>query len=200
MLTLQSIPSTFKAKFGEGISNHGLIAAFLYCGGDEALSKYAAWWAVWPTLQDFKESMPILWPEELKDRIPRETSSTRSITEYTSPSKTPRNTRSFLGKRSTAYDDPEYQGPLAQQENKFEKCFQALKGVFPDADRTEYCYYWLIVNTRSFYYLPLGADSPKERNDAMALCPFADYFNHTDDGFVSLFLTLRSYRKLGFLI
>jgi hypothetical protein len=185
MLTLETIPSAFKTKFDESITNHGLIAAFLYRGGDETVSKYAPWWAVWPTLQDFEETMPMLWPEELKYRIPRETSSTRTITEYSSRPSAHRKLRSSLGKQSTPYDDPDYEGPVAEQEKKFEKSFQTVKKVFPDADRTVYCYFWLIVNTRSFYHLPLGAPSPKEQNDAMALCPFADYFNHSDVGFVS---------------
>lgn len=172
MLTPESIPQTFKAKFGDEISVHGLMAAFLCCGDHQDVSKYAAWWDAWPTLQDFKESMPILWPKHLKERVHRETTNTRTITEYSPPSTSLKNPTS-------------YEGPLVQQEKNFEKCFQAVKSMFPNTDRENYCYYWLIVNSRSFYHLPAGADAPKERNDAIALCPYADYFNHTDVGHVS---------------
>lgn len=156
------------------------MAAFLCCGDSQDVSKYAAWWAVWPTLEDFKESMPMLWPEHLKERMHRETPKTRTITEYSPP--TEATARSSTG---GSWDPTEYEGPLVQQEKNFEKCFQAVKSVFPDTDRMRYCYYWLIVNTRSFYHLPQGKDVPKEKNDAIALCPYADYFNHTDVGNVS---------------
>lgn len=181
MLTPESIPQAFKDKFGDKISVHGLMAAFLCCSDPQDVSKYAAWWAVWPTLQDFKESMPMLWPEHLKERIHRETPSTRTITEYSPPSEAA--ARSSIGGESE--NPTEYEGPLVQQEKNFEKCFQAVKSVFPDTDRMRYCYYWLIVNTRSFYHLASGQDIPKEKNDAIALCPYADYFNHTDVGNVS---------------
>jgi hypothetical protein len=183
MLTPECIPQVFKANFGDKISVHGLMAAFLCCGDSRDVSKYAAWMAVWPTLQDFEENMPMLWPEHLKERIHRETASTRTVTEYKPPPA--RTVLSSMGGRSKY--PFEYEGPLVQQEKNFEKCFRAVRSVFPDTDRMSYCYYWLIVNTRSFYHLPRGADTPKERNDAIALCPFADYFNHTDVGNVSVY-------------
>jgi hypothetical protein len=44
-------------------------------------------------------------------------------------------------------------------------------------------YYWLVVNTRCFYweYFKLAREAKKrgqklDRDDCMALCPFADYF------------------------
>lgn len=42
-------------------------------------------------------------------------------------------------------------------------------------------YYWLLVNTRTFYHERPGMKKAKTaREDRMALCPFADYFNHAD--------------------
>lgn len=40
-----------------------------------------------------------------------------------------------------------------------------------------------IVNTRSLFY-KLDTQDYKElsKEDCMALCPFIDYFNHSDDG------------------
>jgi hypothetical protein len=36
------------------------------------------------------------------------------------------------------------------------------------------------VNTRSFYWIGEGQETPEDPNDAMGLVPFADYFNHAD--------------------
>lgn len=177
MLTPESIPQAFKDQFGDKISVHGLMAAFLCCGDSQDVSKYAAWWAAWPSLEDFEENMPMLWPEHLKEQLHRETPSTRTITEYPPPPEA--KSRSSMS------------GPLVHQEKKLEKCFQTVKSVFPDTDRMRYCYYWLIVNTRSFYHIPSGKDIPKEKNDALALCPYADYFNHTDVGNVSGHMPVR---------
>ncbi|KAK2758049.1 hypothetical protein FQN54_004455 [Arachnomyces sp. PD_36] len=178
MLTPECIPDAFRAKFGDDISIHGLMAAYLCCGDYEDVSKYAAWWAVWPTMEDFEESMPIMWPEHLKEQMHRETPCTRTITEYPPPAGP--SARKSIGRGPS--DPTEYEGPLVRQEKNFEKCFQAVKSVFPGTDWKQYCYYWLIVNTRSFYHKPAGANTPKDRNDAIALCPYADYFNHTDVG------------------
>jgi hypothetical protein len=60
------------------------------------------------------------------------------------------------------------------------KAWSSIVSVFPDVDWDTYSYNWLIVNTRSFYYLMPGQKPPEDRNDAMALLPFADYFNHSD--------------------
>lgn len=53
-----------------------------------------------------------------------------------------------------------------------------------------FTYYWLIVNTRTFYW-DYSTISTKRKgkpgkklvgDDCMTLCPFADYFNHADGG------------------
>ena len=53
-------------------------------------------------------------------------------------------------------------------------------------------YYWLIANTRTFYHELPGRKQKKKmaREDCMALCPFADYFNHADDEGVGEYLLL----------
>ena len=40
----------------------------------------------------------------------------------------------------------------------------------------------MIVNTRSFYYEDMKNRKAVDPEDCMALCPFADYFNHSDRG------------------
>lgn len=73
-----------------------------------------------------------------------------------------------------------HQNLLAQQERRLQDAWKNVVAVFPDTDWEAYSYYWLIVNTRSFFYVRPGEEPPEDRNDAVALVPFADYFNHVD--------------------
>lgn len=75
-------------------------------------------------------------------------------------------------------------GLLAKQIGKFEKDWTEVSRVIPDADGERYLYYWLVVNTRTFYHEPPREQRRKKvaREDRMALYPFADYFNHADEG------------------
>lgn len=82
---------------------------------------------------------------------------------------------------------------LAKQKSKFEADIKAVREIQPVSDDL-YMYYWLIVNTRCFYWdYPNGSKAmrtPKRRkvakslpsDDCMALCPFADFFNHAAEG------------------
>jgi hypothetical protein len=72
-------------------------------------------------------------------------------------------------------------GLLAKQEQKLKADWKIVSKVFPNKTLEEYTYYWLIVNTRSFYFeVPGTAEFAHE--DRMVLCPFVDYFNHNDHG------------------
>ena len=89
---------------------------------------------------------------------------------------------------------PEYSergdaGLLYRQKQKLEADWKVVLKAFPNRNLSEYIYYWLIVNTRSFYFDALGGQTPKSCDDRMVLCPFVDYFNHNDSG-VSLNRTL----------
>ncbi|GME35689.1 set domain-containing protein [Neofusicoccum parvum] len=87
---------------------------------------------------------------------------------------------------------------LEKQQDKFEKDWELLKDRLPDKEcRDLFIYYWLIVNTRTFYWdypttTRTGKQQVKRRklipDDCMALCPFMEYFNHADEG-VGLFPT-----------
>lgn len=65
-------------------------------------------------------------------------------------------------------------------EGRLRNAWEKVVAVFPETDWKAFSYHWLIVNTRSFFYLMPGEEQPEDRNDAMALLPFADYFNHSD--------------------
>lgn len=71
---------------------------------------------------------------------------------------------------------------LSNQIKKFELDWATVSGEFPDLSRDHYLYNWLIVNTRTFYYVPPGTKRKKDPKDCMALNPFADYFNHSSQG------------------
>ncbi|OBT49467.1 hypothetical protein VE00_00325 [Pseudogymnoascus sp. WSF 3629] len=71
---------------------------------------------------------------------------------------------------------------LSGQIKKFELDWATVSGAFPALTRDHYMYNWLIVNTRTFYYVPPGTKKKKDPKDCMALNPFADYFNHSSQG------------------
>ncbi|KFY35378.1 hypothetical protein V494_05973 [Pseudogymnoascus sp. VKM F-4513 (FW-928)] len=71
---------------------------------------------------------------------------------------------------------------LSNQMKKFSLDWATVSGAFPDRTRDHYLYNWLIVNTRTFYYVPPGTKRKKDPQDCMALNPFADYFNHSSQG------------------
>lgn len=161
---------------------------------DDDLQKYAPWQAVWPTMQDFKDSMPLLWPSYLsgqQDLLPPSQPSAQDSPPSTSSARSflpPSISGSFRSLPTSSSHDreshgypPRHQNQLAEQTERLEKAYGIAKRVLPSLDREKYIYHWLLVNTRSFYYVPKGSGRPDDGNDAMAMCPFADYFNHSDD-------------------
>ena len=71
---------------------------------------------------------------------------------------------------------------IYQQEKKLKADWDIVSKVFPNRLLSEYTYYWLIVNTRSFYFEVSGKEAAQDHDDRMVLCPFVDYFNHDDHG------------------
>ncbi|KAG5293902.1 SET domain-containing protein [Histoplasma capsulatum G186AR] len=196
MLTTKSIPSKFREKFPDNIPVQGLYAAYICCA-EEFQEKFAPWRAVWPSRQDFEDTLPILWAQRLKGI-------------KTSGPSYPLLPSSISGSWNTIAKRPikcaytaEHQNLLPEQEKRFDKAYRVIKQVFQEIDKDTYTYYWLIVNTRSFHHIPVGTSAPEDRYDAMALCPFGDYFNHIDEGGCEVsfnddfytFKTSRAYEK-----
>jgi hypothetical protein len=71
---------------------------------------------------------------------------------------------------------------LENQQRKFLKDWNVVSQAFQGLDERSYLYRWLIVNTRTFYWTAPGTKRPRAPHDCMALNPFADYFNHADEG------------------
>ena len=87
--------------------------------------------------------------------------------------------------------ETKYQNLLARQEKRLQDAWTNVVSVLPDTDWDTFSYHWLILNTRSFFYVKDGEKPPEDWNDAIALVPFADYFNHVDDA-VSGYITTAS--------
>jgi hypothetical protein len=191
MLTIDSISPSFVELFPEQTPVQGILAAFLTCGDVGTLKKFDSWRKVLPGRSEFEECMPILWPERLRRSNSafqtggETTSSSAGVASLLPPSAS--GLWNSMRKRpvDVAYES-RYQNLLAQQEKRLQQAWKNVRSVFPDMDWDAFSLNWLILNTRSFYYVTPGEKRPEEWNDAIGLVPFADYFNHSDTG-VSLF-------------
>lgn len=177
MFTPNSISATFVNKFPDNIPVHALYAAFFTNGDPAELEHYEPWRKTWPSREDFEDGMPILWPSFLRGLSGSDDSSSKQT--LLPPSISGSWTSIRKGKSECDYETT-HQNLLAQQETRLRDAWDAVVAVFPETDWETFSYHWLIVNTRSFFFLMPGEEAPEDRNDAMALLPFADYFNHSD--------------------
>lgn len=160
--TRDTVTSQLKKALPKELTIHGLLAADLALNQPANNREYAAWNRVVPTWEEIQLSMPLTWPASLQSHLP------------------------FAAKQL-----------IDKQRKKFERDWGLVSGCFPLAavkgqgtndivlgtscSRDEYMYNWLLVNTRTFYFVtPRTEKLPKE--DHMALQPVADLFNHTDKG------------------
>lgn len=159
-----------------------IMAAFLTHGSEEELEKYQLWFKAWPTRQDFEDSLPLLWPRELGGLAwpdSDDTSDSVPVPNVLPPCIAGRWNSIQKGLRTKKYET-EHQDLEPQQEIRLRKAWTDVTSVLPETDWRSFSYHWLILNTRSFYWVGPDQEPPENRNDAMALLPFADYFNHSD--------------------
>lgn len=153
-----ALPSVKSLKLPDNVTVHGKLAASLALWySDPSHDEYALWQAVWPTEEDFKSTMPIYWSKSLQDFLPRAA-----------------------------------ENLLTNQLSKLNKDWHDLQPHLPSIEKDLFTYTWLIVNTRTFYWnypdLPNSHPRlPKRKtkltgDDCYAMCPFMDYFNHSDVG------------------
>jgi hypothetical protein len=169
MFTIDSVPLSFVRRFSEGTSLHTILATFLTHGDPIVLKRWEIWRQVWPSRHDFEETLPLLWSKASpasKSLLPP------SVSGSWSPSK--------KGAVDTAYEH-RYTDILSHQEKRLQDAWRDVVSVFPDTNWDIFSYNWLILNTRSFFYVSPGKSEPEDWNDAIALVPFADYFNHDDN-------------------
>ncbi|KAH7412629.1 hypothetical protein BKA64DRAFT_702750 [Cadophora sp. MPI-SDFR-AT-0126] len=117
----------------------------------DASALRAPWHAVLPTQDTFEDSMPLLWPKSLQELLP-----------------------------------PQAAKLLSNQQSKLKQDWALTSAAFPTIIYEAYLHSWLVINTRTFYFVSPApknkskpVPTPKNRDDCMALNPFADYFNHT---------------------
>ncbi|OQE37410.1 hypothetical protein PENCOP_c010G04831 [Penicillium coprophilum] len=183
MLRVEKIPSTFIDRLPGDIAVHALLAAYLTHGAPDELSRYDLWRKSWPSRKDFEDSMPILWPTALGGpQLP--SSEDDAPIDSEQPSLLPPSLSGLWnsiqpGTKTKKYS-ADYQNIILQQAQRLRKAWTDVISAFPDTDWATFSYNWLIVNTRSFYWVSEGQETPEDPNDAMGLVPFADYFNHAD--------------------
>lgn len=156
--TKDTVPTSIISSLPKDVTVHGLLAADLALNKAANETKYSKWQAVVPTVEDIQQSMPLTWPASLQSLLPAGASKL-----------------------------------LDKQRAKFDKDWDTVSAAFPieskgrgkagavskECTRDEYMHAWLLVNTRTFYFVtPKTERLPKE--DHMALQPVADLFNHTD--------------------
>lgn len=142
------------------------------------------WAAVLPTQSELFAAMPLLWPEALRRLLPPAAGELvrkqgqKLATDWGV-------VREALGERVKGYGGD---GGVTEKADWLED--EARSAAKPSAKarsaaaaaRDAYTYAWLLVNTRTFYYLhPTDSESgPSQvaRDDRMALQPIADLFNH----------------------
>ncbi|GIK00928.1 hypothetical protein Aspvir_004958 [Aspergillus viridinutans] len=180
MITIDSIPASFVKQFPTGTSIHGILAAFLTEGDHEFLKRWDLWRRVWPSRKDFEDSMPILWPENLR-RSNSEFQQTPCERPFLLPPSASGIWNSFETSQKGRNSESKSQNLLTQQEKRLQDAWRNVLTVFPNMDWDKFSFHWLILNTRSFYYVKPGQEPPEDWNDAIGLVPFADYFNHSDD-------------------
>lgn len=172
MLTIDCVPREFVDRFPHETSVHGILAAFLTHGDARLLEHWALWRKIWPSRQDFQESLPVLWPE---------CPGTYDKGQLTLPPSASGQWNLFSSPPCNSKAEDTYQNVLMQQQKRLHDAWENVLSVFPGTDWSFFSYHWLILNTRSFYYVSPGKEPPDDWNDAIGLVPFADYLNHADN-------------------
>jgi hypothetical protein len=76
---------------------------------------------------------------------------------------------------------PACQDLVQNQTKKLDDDFKVAAKSFPQVSYDNFRYFWLVVNTRSFYYDEPGTRW-RNRDDKMCLTAVADLFNHLETG------------------
>ena len=200
LYTTESVPLSFASiKQRKTIPVHALLAACLtFRPLDDELLEFAPWISMWPQLSEFTTSMPIFWPDSwrkslrLQGEITTAIGSSHPVSAASFAILPPPLTGSWL--RQSQTDEPTLTGSTSlvqQQSTKLRSHLMAAAKLLPERasslnDPHDPAYWrlvhnWCCVNTRCFYYTASGQKKPSDPNEAMAMCPGMDMFNHTDE-------------------
>ncbi|KAF2440793.1 SET domain-containing protein [Karstenula rhodostoma CBS 690.94] len=164
-------------KFPTKTSIHARLAAYLALQYAKDDCQHRPWQDVWPSQDEFKDILPLHWSKQLQDLLPHAATGNESLIA-----------------RCALTSDTRDGNLLTQctQRSNLERDHLSIHAIRPSISRDLFTYVWLIVNTRTFYWeypdLPNAHPRlPKKRlqltaDDCYAMCPFMDYFNHSDKG------------------
>ena len=198
LLTAKSIPNSFIDQTArKSIPVHAQLAAYLTFGLEEHSNPYEKWIATWPSLAEFTSSMPMFWPEPIvKPPLPKPES--KPVRGQSSPYPRPPLPLSILpppttgawNLSSTTTEPSGSTSVAATQLLKLQNHLEQIAILLPQhaegllsptsAIHWRFIHMWCCVNTRCFYYLHPHQSDPLDPNEAMAMCPGMDLFNHTD--------------------
>ena len=193
LFTTASIPLSFCSKQDRAkFPVHALLAAYLAFGpSEETKEKLQPWMATWPRVEDFTGTIPLFWPERLRERVPAIGRNEQGEENEFQPVP-PSLTGSWLPSASPlSLNEPLEPGLLDAQVAKFKSHLRKTATLFPQSSpdilnpnsalHQRYIHSWSAVNSRCFYYVPPGHRAPADSNEAMALCPAMDLFNHSNE-------------------
>jgi len=159
-LITHDTPFVRDAKLPKDMTVYGAVAAALTLNHGSEYRWYRLWQDTWPTRKDFEESMPLCWNTAQQGLLPA-------------------TAQDLLEKQRAKFESDlvvvENEGRMAAELGKDWKGW--------------YRYYWLVVNTRCFYWVyfrkaqQMARKGKKlARDECLALVPWGDYFNHADHG------------------
>ncbi|KAL9126595.1 MAG: hypothetical protein Q9217_004387 [Psora testacea] len=181
LLTVQSIPEVFKHSYRgiRGSTVHGLLASFLAFGGAKK-SHYDSWTATWPSPEEIADSMPLLWPRILREPFTNRSTDTCPSTGQTVFPLPPAIGGKWASSEISASCTLSDASLLHRQEIKLQKDWKIVSRVFPDSPFCDFVYYWLMVNTRCFYYEMPGEGNVPSVDDCLLTQSHGDLIT---DGF-----------------
>ena len=202
LFTTANIPESFVSlKARKKVPVHALLAAYLTFGasdGEVLETPGSAWVATWPKLSDFTSSMPMLWPDECLKLELAQSSNTKINGKHSPSMKNssfailPPPTSGAWSLATTEHES-QFAGSTCiavQQKWKLKSHLDSVAKLLPhnasslenslDPMYWQFTHNWCCVNTRCFYYVAPGQKKPEDPNEAMAMCPGMDMFNHTD--------------------
>jgi hypothetical protein len=160
------------ARIPPDITVHGTLAAAWTLNSAMGRDRqYQEWEATWPSMADVQQSVPFMWPKHYQDRLPR-------------------GARGLLLTISQVCNHKLTGIALLQnQRTKYDVDWAKLKEAILSAGDTEknFKYNWMLVNSRCYYWKYAKSRKPESGktplvDECMALCPYADYFNHSSEG------------------
>ena len=187
LFSVDNVPKTFQKQHAP-ITVQGLLASFM-ANGDNLERTFAPWASTWPTVSDFRKSMPLCWPQHAKTSLSEElldmTLLSCKVDRVALP--LPPAVECPETRATDFVIEPGYtRGLLQQQRERFRADWDHVSRILPGTSFQRYLYHWLLVNTRSLYYEKPNLGAQPRREDRIVMCPYIDLFNHNDVGVSSL--------------